>query len=83
MANICAYIASRRFAFSETKVDAKTGLVRYFLVTGLGLLLNSGALTALVELAHTNPTIASIIVCLANAPVNYILHRKITFKIKS
>lgn len=78
--NTLAYLASRRMVFSSTSVSLRSGLLRYFGVTGMTLVINSLALVLLVESAGIPPVPANIILSLANAPLNYALHKCITFR---
>lgn len=81
LVNACAYAASRRFAFSETSIAVQSGLLRYFSVTGASLLVNSAFLFILVEKFGLDPVVSSAILGLANAPLNFLVHRKLTFGI--
>lgn len=80
--NTLAYLASRRMVFSSTSVSLRSGLLRYFGVTGMNLAINSLALVLLVESAGVPPVPANIILSLANAPLNYALHKCITFRMR-
>lgn len=80
--NTLAYLASRRMVFPSTRVSLQSGLLRYFGVTGASLAINSLALVLLVESAGIPPVPANIILSLANAPLNYALHKCITFRIR-
>src|SRR5690606_22000981 len=75
-----SYVASRRFAFRNTRVGMRTGLARYFGVTSAGLLLNSILLVALVEWAGLRPVLGTIVLALINAPANFLIHRRLTFR---
>lgn len=81
--NVYAYAASRRFAFKNTSVGLRSGLARYFAVSGLSLVFNSILLVTLVEIVGLGPVAASALIGVANAPLNFILHRKVTFGIRS
>ena len=77
----CAYLASRRFAFSATSVDVKSGLLKYFAITTSSLILNACLMVALVEIFGLRPVVANMMLCVLNAPLNYLAHRKFTFRI--
>lgn len=81
LVNACAYTASRRFAFKETRIAIHSGLLRYFSVTGASLLVNSVFLLVLVEEFDLDPVVSSAILGLVNAPLNFVAHRKLTFGI--
>lgn len=80
--NTTAYLASRRMVFPSTRVGLHSGLLRYFAVTSISLAINSLALMLLVEHAGLRPVPASILLSLANAPMNYFLHKRVTFRIR-
>lgn len=81
--NVYAYVASRRFAFRSTSVRIHSGLARYLSVSTLSLVFNSIALVALVELLDLNPVFANALLAIFNAPLNFLLHRKFTFAIRT
>ena len=78
---ICAYLASRTFAFSGTTVGLRSGLLRYLGVTTASLLINSVLLVILVEVFDLHPVLSSGLIAVANAPVNFLLHRRLTFRV--
>lgn len=80
--NTTAYLASRRMVFPSTRVGLHSGLLRYFAVTSISLTINSLALILLVEIAGIAPVPANMILSLANAPMNYFLHKRVTFRIR-
>lgn len=75
------YWASRRFAFRETRVHTRTGFVRYFSATSASLLVNSMLMVLLVERAGLRPVLATMLLAAANAPVNYLIHKRLTFRL--
>lgn len=83
LVNLYAYATSRRFAFKDTSIGVGAGLRRYFAVSALSLIVNSIALVFLVELFHLRPFFASALIGLANAPINFLLHRRVTFGIRA
>ncbi|WP_240097513.1 GtrA family protein [Thermomonas flagellata] len=80
--NTVAYLASRRMVFASTRVGLHSGLLRYFGVSGVSLAMNSLALVLLVEYAGLRPVPASILLSLANAPLSYLLHGRVTFLLR-
>ena len=80
--NLLGYLGSRRFAFSTTQVQLTTGLMRYFAVMALGLLVNTGAMAVLVSGLHLWPVAASAVLSAVNAPLNFLIHRRVTFGLR-
>ena len=81
LVNVYAYLASRKFAFPNTAVGVRTGMTRYLVISALSLLCNSLVLVVLVELAGLRPVIASVLIGIGNAPLNFLIHRKLTFAV--
>jgi putative flippase GtrA len=79
LVNVCAYAATRRVAFKTSTVGRRAGLVRYFAVTGFNLLVNSALMVLLGDGFGLWPVIAIAMLAIANAPVNFLLHRRVTF----
>lgn len=79
LVNACSYMATRRFAFNTSTVDMRAGLLRYFVVTGTSLLMNSILMVVLVEGFGLNPVLANIVLAAVNAPLNFLVHRRVTF----
>jgi putative flippase GtrA len=77
--NCLAYLASRRLAFRTTAVPLGAGLLRYFGVMLFGLVLNTGAMSILVARLHLEPLAAAAILCVLGAPINFLLHGRLTF----
>lgn len=77
--NVCAYVGSRHFAFRESTVAMHSGLLRYFSVTGANLVVNSLLLVILVEWFGLDPVLSTAILALVIAPLNFVLHRRLTF----
>jgi putative flippase GtrA len=77
--NALSYLASRRFAFQSTTVTFASGLLRYFGVMIFGLALNTVAMAILVGWLNLAPVVAAAILCVLAAPMNFLLHRRVTF----
>jgi putative flippase GtrA len=83
VANTLGYLGARRFTFETTRITMTQGLLRYFAVTGASLLLNTGAMAILVSGLHLWPVAASALLSAANAPVNFLVHRRVTFGLRA
>jgi putative flippase GtrA len=79
--NCVSYVASRRFAFESTTVRFGAGLLRYFGVMIFGLALNTAAMAILVGGLDLAPMLAAAILCVLGAPMNFLLHRQVTFAV--
>lgn len=77
--NCLSYLASRRFAFRTTTVTLGNGLLRYFGIMTFGLALNMAAMAVLVSGLHFWPVAAAALLSLLNAPMNFLLHGRLTF----
>jgi len=77
--NAMSYLASRRLAFQSTTVSFSSGLLRYFGVMTFGLALNTGAMAILVGRLGLGPVLAAAILCALAAPMNFLLHGRLTF----
>lgn len=79
--NALAYLASRRFAFRGARLPAAQGLLRYYAVTAASLALNSTLMYLLVSVAGCWYLGVALALTVANAPLNYLLHRRLSFGI--
>ena len=79
--NALAYIFAGRYAFRGKGTRDRTGLFRYYAVSLASLGCNGLALAFLVERAGLNYLVAAALLALANAPVNFLIHRRITYRI--
>ena len=77
--NSLAYLASRRITFSTTTVPLGAGLARYFGVMLFGLCLHMSAMAVLVSGLHFWPVAAAALLGVAAAPMNFLLHGRVTF----
>jgi putative flippase GtrA len=80
-ANACTYLASRHFAFHGTRVRHVHGVPRYFAIAGASLVFNTGAMAALVSGLGMPYLIAAALLAVVNAPVNFVLHHVLTFRL--
>ena len=81
LVNVSAYLASRRFAFPNTAVGVRKGMARYLVVSFCSLLFNALVFVMLVEMAGLRPVLASALIGIGNAPLNFLLHRRLTFAV--
>ncbi len=78
--NAASYLAAGAYAFGGRDANRR-GLVRYYAINLASLVGNGLALAALVEWAHFNYLVAAILLSALNAPINFLLHRRLTFGI--
>jgi len=79
--NALAYISAGRYAFRGQGTRDRAGLLRYYAISLASLGCNGLALAFLVERVGLNYLVAAAVLALANAPVNFLLHRRITYRI--
>jgi len=79
--NALSYVASRRFTFNTTTVGGRDGLVRFFAVVTFVLALNTLAMRLLVGGLGLWPVPAAALLSVLNAPLTYVLHRRVSFGI--
>ena len=80
--NAASYLVAGNYAF-RTRDASRRGLIRYYTINLASLIGNGLALAALVEWAHLNYLFAAILLSALNAPINFLLHRRLTFGIGS
>ncbi len=78
--NAASYLAAGSFAF-RTRDTNRRGLIRYYAINLASFIGNGLALAALVEWAHLYYLLAAILLSALNAPINFLLHRRLTFGI--
>ena len=78
--NACTYVASRRFAFHGTRVRHVHGVPRYFAIAGTSLVFNIAFMAALVSGLGMPYLLAAALLAIVNAPVNFVLHHVLTFR---
>jgi putative flippase GtrA len=79
--NLLTYIISRRYIFPSRNNGFVTGAMRYYAVNIFSLCLNTSALYFLVDWLGLPYLTASLLLSASNAPINYILHKRISFQI--
>lgn len=79
--NLFAYIISGRYIFRSRNKRFVTGAMRYYAVNLFSLCLNSSALYFLVDWLGLPYLAASILLSASNAPINYVLHKRISFQL--
>ena len=78
--NAASYLAAGNYAF-RTRNANRRGLIRYYAINLVSLVGNGLALAALVEWARINYLFAAMLLSALNAPINFLLHRRLTFGI--
>ena len=78
--NAVSYLAAGNYAF-RTRDTSRRGLIRYYTINLVSLVGNGLALAALVEWARMNYLFAAMLLSALNAPINFLLHRRLTFGI--
>jgi putative flippase GtrA len=78
--NAASYLAAGSYAF-RTRDTSRRGLIRYYSINLVSLVGNGLALAALVEWARMNYLFAAMLLSALNAPINFLLHRRLTFGI--
>jgi putative flippase GtrA len=79
--NVLGYSLNGRFTFATRLTH--TGILRYLLLNGGLLAVNSLLMRVLVEGAHVWYIAASLMLALANAPVSFLLHRSFSYAVPS
>ena len=79
--NALAYLSAGRYAFRGKGMRDRAGLFRYYAISLASLGCNGLALAFLVERVGLNYLVAAAVLALANAPVNFLLHRRLTYRI--
>ena len=79
--NIFGYRLNGRFTYDMQKAWDRAALVRYLLVNVAILLESLVAMRLLIEGAHIWYLAATMIVAAVNAPVSFIAHRTVTYRV--
>jgi putative flippase GtrA len=80
--NLWGYLANRRFTWQSTERPAPE-LARWYVVMGTSLVVNLVAMYALVDGLGLNYLVASVVLSLGMAFVNYVAHDRFTFRGRS
>jgi putative flippase GtrA len=79
--NVFGYRLNGRFTYDTDKAWDRAALLRYLLVNGAILPANLVAMRLLIEDAHIWYLAATMIVAAVNAPVSFIAHRIVTYRV--
>jgi putative flippase GtrA len=77
--NGAAYLASRSFAFPGSRMPMAKGMLRFLVLAAGSLAVNSLLLVLLVDGLGLWYLLAAALLTVANAPVNFLLHRRYSF----
>jgi putative flippase GtrA len=80
--NLFGYAANRRFTF-ESRDRQGPEIARWYVVMGMSLAANLAAMAILVDGLRVNYLIASVVLSLGMAFVNYVAHDRFTFRGRS
>ena len=80
--NTAAFYSNARIAFRGRGEGGHAALFRFYTVSGLSLVVNTLALKALVEGAGWWYLAAAVFLAGVNAPINYVLHRRLTYRLR-
>jgi putative flippase GtrA len=81
MGNALGYWLNKRFTFSLSTPLDRAAMTRYLLVNCVMLALSTAALHVLVEWAHIWYLAAVTIIAGVNAPVSFLAHRVVSYRI--
>lgn len=79
--NTAAYFFNGRYAFRGRGAGGHRALLRFYAISGASLAVNSLAMKLLVDGLGWWYLAAAIVLAAANAPVNYLLHRRLTYRL--
>ena len=65
----------------SVKPVVRRGSTRYFAIAGASLVFNTGAMAALVSGLGMPYLLAAALLAVVNAPVNFVLHHVLTFRL--
>ncbi|HEY4214447.1 MAG TPA: GtrA family protein [Steroidobacteraceae bacterium] len=81
--NLMGYLLNARFTFASTPAQrGSAALLRFITVNVILLAINSGLLRVMVERLHIYYLLASVVLALLNAPVAFVVHRTVTYRLK-
>jgi len=76
------FMLSKYVVFSESNLQGRTQLFRYFMLVGICVLLNYALMKIFVEQMHLFPTVAKICTTALVVIFSYMTQKKFTFKVK-
>ncbi|WP_291909830.1 GtrA family protein [Chitinophaga sp. CB10] len=76
------FLLSKYVVFSESNLQGRTQLFRYFMLVGVCVLLNYALMKLFVEHLHFFPTVARICTTAVVVIFSYLTQKKFTFKVK-
>jgi len=79
--NALSYVTAGTYAFRAGDRGNRRGLLRYYLINLASLVCNGIALAALVGRFGLNYLVAAVLLSIVNAPINFLLHRRLTYRI--
>lgn len=78
--NLCGYLLNAHFTFAVSHVN-HAGAVRYMMVNGTLLCVNTGAMRLLVGELHLWYIGAAILLAAANTPLSFLAQRFVTYRV--
>jgi putative flippase GtrA len=82
-ANACGYVLNGRFTFHAPNRMNHKSFAIYVLVNGVSLAINSLILRTLVEVFGIWYVTATIAIAVVNAPINFIAHRALSYRVNA
>lgn len=80
--NTAAFFSNGRFAFRGRGEGGHAALLRFYAISGASLVANTFAMKGLVDLAGWWYLAAAVFLAAVNAPLNYLLHRTLTYRLR-
>ncbi|NIG56915.1 GtrA family protein [Chitinophaga sp. Cy-1792] len=76
------FLLSKYVVFSESNLQGRTQLIRYFMLVGVCLVLNYVFMKFFVDVLHLFPTVGKICTTALVVTFSYLTQKKFTFKVK-
>lgn len=73
---------NRAWTFDKLNGSVRGDLARYVVMTGCQYLIYAAAFAACVDILHTGYQLTAVSVSILLAPVNYLLHRRLSFQLR-
>jgi putative flippase GtrA len=83
LVNTSAFYLNGRFAFRGQGESGHTALLRFYALSGASLVVNTLAMKGLVGILGWPYLLAAVFLSAVNAPVNYLLHRRLTYRLRA